>query len=82
MLGLSRYPDVLRDPVDEVILEGPLDQLVEQVGGKQLVDVGTGEIVGERLVMMRASACETERRRRTEGTFTSPITPKTSHNSS
>ena len=39
--------DVLHDPGDQMILEGALDHLVEEIEGKELVDVGTREVDGK-----------------------------------
>ena len=30
-LALSRDADILHDPLDDVVLEGPFDQLMEQI---------------------------------------------------
>jgi hypothetical protein len=40
---------VFAHPLNKVVLEYPLDELVEQVGSDELVDVGVGEVVCERL---------------------------------
>jgi hypothetical protein len=40
---------VFTHPLNEVVLEYPLDELVEQVRSYELVDVRIGEVVCERL---------------------------------
>lgn len=41
--------EVGTDPGDEVVLEGPFDDLVQQIGREELVDVGAREVVCEGL---------------------------------
>jgi hypothetical protein len=38
---------VIPNPSNEVILENTFDELVQEVRGEQLVNVGTGKVVGE-----------------------------------
>jgi hypothetical protein len=38
---------VVLDPFDKVVLEGTLDDLMEDIRGDQLVDVGPRESIGE-----------------------------------
>ena len=40
---------VLTHPLNKVVLEYPLDELVEQIGSNELVDIRVGEIFCERL---------------------------------
>lgn len=40
---------ILLHPSNEVVLKGPLYYLMEEVGGKQLVDIGMGEVECKRL---------------------------------
>lgn len=39
------------DPSDEMIVEATLDELMENIGGNQLTDVNTRELVFERLLV-------------------------------
>lgn len=39
--------EVLTDPLNEVILEYPLDELVKQIWSDELVDVGVGKVLGK-----------------------------------
>ena len=41
--------EVLEQPGDKVVFECAFDALVEEVGGKEFVDVGVGEVIGKRL---------------------------------
>jgi hypothetical protein len=41
--------EVLTHPFNKVVLEGSFDELVQYVGGKELVNVGTRKVVGEGL---------------------------------
>ena len=40
---------VFVDPSDDVVLEGSLHDLMEEVGGEELVDIGLREMVGKGL---------------------------------
>ena len=40
---------VLAHPLNKVILENALNNLVKQVQGDELIDIGIGEMFGERL---------------------------------
>lgn len=41
--------EVIVDPVDKMVLESSLDNLMEEVGREKLCYVGPGEIIGEGL---------------------------------
>ena len=41
--------EILGDPVDKVIFEHTLDQLMKEVWGYQFMDICTREMLGERL---------------------------------
>lgn len=45
--------DVLEHPSDEMVLEGAFNDLVEEIDGQELVDVGAWEVVRERLTASR-----------------------------
>ena len=40
---------VFVDPSDDVVLEGSLHDLMEEVGGEELMDIGLREMVGKGL---------------------------------
>jgi hypothetical protein len=40
---------VFADPRHKMVLEGPLDDLMQEVGGQELVNVGARKVPGERL---------------------------------
>ena len=56
ILCICRQPNILNDPLNEVVLERALDELVEQIRGQELMDVRTREVVCK---WLRAqSACD------------------------
>jgi hypothetical protein len=44
-----RSNEVLLDPRNKVIFERTFDHLVEKIGRKELMNVRSGEVIGERL---------------------------------
>jgi hypothetical protein len=42
--------EIFDDPIDKVVLKCPLDNLVQNIRGNEVVNIGTGEIVCKRLV--------------------------------
>ena len=44
-----RLLDVLYNPSYKVVFEGPFYQLVEQIGGQELIDFSTRKFLGEEL---------------------------------
>lgn len=41
--------DVVLNPSDNVVLEGSLDKLMEDIGRQEFVDISTGEVAREGL---------------------------------
>jgi hypothetical protein len=51
-VGFTMFSDeVLPNPCNEVVFEGAFDQLMENIGGQEFVNVCSWKIVGEWLLM-------------------------------
>lgn len=72
--------DVLHDPVNQMVLESALDELMEEVRRDEFVYVGTRKVGGERLVK-NITQCSVFEYTLQKLTITSPTIPQSSHTS-